>query len=415
VKKRLKVAVLMGGRSTEREVSLVTGKMVLEALDPVKYEALPVEAALLGRLPGSVPPALGEGLLPGGVFTPELLAAGTQALMAPEGDPARPDVVFIALHGRHGEDGTVQGFLELLNLPYTGSGVLASALAMNKVMSKKLFQAEAIPTPAGMTLAGPGNRSAFMEVWRAGKAAVGVPCVVKPNEQGSTIGISIVRRPEQMAAALELAFKYDDTVLIEQFVEGVEITAALLGNETPEVLPLVEIVPTGGFYDYERKYTPGATEEIVPARIPEALATQARAVSERCHRAFGCRGMSRVDMIVAPGGVWVLEVNTIPGMTPTSLLPRAAAAAGIPFPRLVDRLIELALKSPGDGKRAGQESGKFTEPTAEELPRVPAERVDGQGPQPGAGAEAGLARTPARSGDRSHSSLTPAGSLNADV
>jgi D-alanine-D-alanine ligase len=390
VKKRLKVAVLMGGRSTEREVSLVTGKMVLQALDPAKYEAMPVEAALLGRLPGSVPPAMGEGLLPGGVFTPELLAAGTQALMAPEGDAARPDVVFIALHGRHGEDGTVQGFLELLNLPYTGSGVLASALAMSKVMSKKLFQVEAIPTPPGTTLAGVEARAAFMKAWRAGKAAVSVPCVVKPNEQGSTIGISIVRRLEEMAAALELAFKYDDTVLIEQFVEGIEITAALLGNEDPEVLPLVEIVPTGGFYDYERKYTPGATDEIVPARIPEAQAAQARELAARCHRAFGCRGMSRVDMIVSPDGVWVLEINSIPGMTPTSLLPRAAAAAGISFPHVVDRLIELALKSPGDGKGPGQESQRNEEQ----------EKGDDAGPIPLASRR---------------SSLTPAGSANADV
>jgi D-alanine-D-alanine ligase len=153
-----------------------------------------------------------------------------------------------------------------------------------------------------------------------------------------------------MPGALELALKYDRTVLIEQFVEGTEITAALLGNRDPEVLPLIEIVPEGGFYDYERKYTPGATEEIVPARIPEAQAAIARDLAARCHRVLGCRGMSRVDMIVAGDQIWVLEINTIPGMTPTSLLPRAAAAAGIAFPQLVERLIELALQreEPGD-------------------------------------------------------------------
>jgi D-alanine-D-alanine ligase len=154
-----------------------------------------------------------------------------------------------------------------------------------------------------------------------------------------------------MPAALELAFKYDRTVLVEQFVEGIEITAALLGNRDPEVLPLIEIVPEGGFYDYERKYTPGATEEIVPARIPDAQAAIARDLAIRCHRALGCRGMSRVDMIVAEEQVWVLEVNTIPGMTPTSLLPRAAAAAGISFPELVDHLIELALEGEASGAR----------------------------------------------------------------
>jgi D-alanine-D-alanine ligase len=345
--KRLRVAVLMGGRSTEREVSLMTGKMVLDALDPAKYDAVPVDAAALGRLPGTAPAALEDRPLMGGIMPPSGLAAGAPAVMAPEGDPARPDVAFIALHGRYGEDGTIQGFLELLGIPYTGSGVLASAAAMSKRMSKRLFRAEGIPTPAGVVLEDLSERDAFLAAWRAGKAAASAPCVVKPDEQGSTIGISIVREPEQMAAALDLAFKYDRTVLIEQFVEGIEITAALLGNRDPQVLPLVEIVPKGGFYDYERKYTPGATDEIVPARIPEPQAEAARELAVRCHRTFGCRGMSRVDMIVAPDGVWVLEVNTIPGMTPTSLLPRAAAAAGISFAQLVERLIGLAMEDVG--------------------------------------------------------------------
>jgi D-alanine-D-alanine ligase len=348
-KQRLRVAILMGGRSTERDVSFMTGKMVLSALDAEKYQALPVDAASLGRLPGSVPPALVDAPAIDDVLAPERLAGGAAGIMAPDGDPARPDVCFIALHGRYGEDGTIQGLLELLGIPYTGSGVLASAVAMNKVMSKKLFLAEGIPTPSFCALDGPEARDHFLAAWRSGTSPVGIPCVVKPNEQGSTIGITIVRRPEEMPAALDLAFKYDETVLIEQFVEGVEITAALLGNRDPEVLPLVEIVPAGGFYDYERKYTPGATDEIVPARIAEAPAAVARDLALRCHRAFGCRGMSRVDMIVAWDRVWVLEINTIPGMTPTSLLPRAAAAAGISFPRLVDRLIELALEGQGGG------------------------------------------------------------------
>jgi D-alanine-D-alanine ligase len=348
---RLKVAILMGGRSTEREVSFMTGKMVLEALDPERYLPIAVDAASVGRLPGTPPPALVDGPAAQSALTPERLAAGAAEIMAPEGDPARPDVCFIALHGRYGEDGTVQGLLDLLGIPYTGSGVLASALAMNKVMSKKLFRAEGIPTPDFCFIEGLEAGRAFLEEWNAGTSGIGVPCVVKPNEQGSTIGLSIVRRPEQMGSALDLAFKYDQTVLIEQFAEGVEITAAVLGNRDPEVLPLIEIVPEGGFYDYERKYTPGATEEIVPARIPEAQATVARELAVRCHRTLGCRGMSRVDMIVAGDRVWVLEVNTIPGMTPTSLLPRAAAAAGIGFPQLVDRLIDLALEGELSGAR----------------------------------------------------------------
>ena len=393
-KKRLKVAILMGGRSTEREVSFMTGQRVLQALDPEKYLAVPVDAANLGRLPGSAPPALVDGPAVADVLAPERLAGGAAGIMAPDGDPARPDLCFIALHGRYGEDGTIQGLLELLGIPYTGSGVLASAAAMNKVMSKKLFVAEGIPTPSFSVLDRPEAREQFLTTWRAGASSVGVPCVVKPNEQGSTIGITIVRRPEEMPAALDLAFKYDETVLIERFVDGVEITAALLGNRDPAVLPLVEIVPAGGFYDYERKYTPGATEEIVPARISEAQAAVARELALRCHRAFGCRGMSRVDMIVEPEQIWVIEINTIPGMTPTSLLPRAAAAAGIPFPHLVDRLIELALERDGTGGRGDGETGRaegsqITSPSV--APRGPAPRC---APPPGRPVSLSVAATP---------------------
>ena len=374
--KRLKVAILMGGRSTERDVSLMTGQMVLQALDPEKYQALPVDAASLGRLPGSVPPALVDAPSAYAALAPERMAGDAAGVMAPEGDPARPNVCFIALHGRYGEDGTLQGLLELLDMPYTGSGVLASAAAMNKVISKKLFLAEGIPTPPFCTLDNDDARERFLAEWRAGTSRIGAPCVVKPNEQGSTIGITIVRGPEEMAAALELAFKYDDTVLIESFIEGVEITAALLGNRDPEVLPLIEIVPTGGFYDYERKYTPGATEEVVPARIPEAQAAVARELALRCHRAFGCRGMSRVDMIVTPEAIWVLEINTIPGMTPTSLLPRAAAAAGISFPQLVDRLIELALEPPHGGRSGVQTFRHSRNPGDRQHPTDPSDPSD---------------------------------------
>jgi D-alanine-D-alanine ligase len=348
----IKVAVLMGGRSTEREVSLMTGKKVLEALDPSRYLPIAVDAASLGRLPGTPPPALVDGPAAQSALTPDRLAAGAAEIMAPEGDPTRPDVCFIALHGRFGEDGTVQGLLDLLGIPYTGSGVLASALAMNKVMSKKLFRAEGILTPDFCVVEGPEAARAFLEAWNAGTSPLGAPCVVKPNEQGSTIGLTIVRQSDEMTAALDLALKYDGIVLIERFVVGTEITAALVGNESPEVLPLIEIVPDGGFYDYERKYTPGATQEIVPARIPEPQAAVARDLAVRCHRALGCRGMSRVDMIVAGDEVWVLEVNTIPGMTPTSLLPRAADAAGISFPQLVDRLIDLAREGKSSGPDA---------------------------------------------------------------
>jgi D-alanine-D-alanine ligase len=353
--RKLKVAVLMGGRSTEREVSLSTGRQVLAALDGERYQAFPVDTAAIGMAPelagglarlgqpaGAPPPA---GTLPGSAFTTSLASISNP--LAATGEFAgggRPDVAIICLHGRYGEDGTIQGLLELLGIPYTGSGVLASALAMDKIMSKRIFRAEGIPTPDDVALRGRDEALRFLNDFMDGTAPFGPPVVVKPNEQGSTIGISIVRSPEEMAAALDTALAFDDRILVERFVQGTEITAALLGNDELEVLPLVEIVPSTGFYDYERKYTPGATEEIVPARITPEQAERARALARRAHRALGCRGVSRVDMLVDADEVWVLEVNTIPGMTPTSLLPRAAAAAGISFPRLLDRLIDLALE-----------------------------------------------------------------------
>jgi D-alanine-D-alanine ligase len=185
---------------------------------------------------------------------------------------------------------------------------------------------------------------AFLAETRAGTAAVTCPLVVKPSRQGSTIGISIVRDRADRAAALDTALAYDADVLVEKFVEGMEITGPVLGNEELECLPLVEIVPNDGFYDYEAKYTPGATDEIVPARLSPEQTRAAQELAVRAHQALGCRGVSRTDMLVADDGIWVLEVNTIPGMTPTSLLPRSAEAAGIPFSALLDRMIELALE-----------------------------------------------------------------------
>jgi D-alanine-D-alanine ligase len=260
--------------------------------------------------------------------------------------------------------------LDLLDIPYVGSGVLASALAMNKWLAKKLLRAEGIPTPECRVLEGAAEVERFAAAWASGEGAghgVPLPVVVKPNEEGSTIGMSIVRTAEEMIPAIRLAARHDPTVLIERFIAGTEITAAVIGNEGPEVLPLVEIVPQGGFYDYERKYTPGATDKIVPARIPEAKAARARELALSSHRVLQCRGLSRVDMIVAADEVYVLEVNTIPGMTATSLVPRAAEAAGISYSQLVDRLIELALKrkaapgslapeAPGERVSAGHEA-----------------------------------------------------------
>ncbi len=304
---RLKVAVLMGGTSAEREVSLSTGRQILSALDPEKYAVTPLDTA----------------------DVPALLAS-----LASD----RPAVAVIALHGKGGEDGTLQGLLDLLGIPYTGSGVLASALAMDKAMSKRVLMGVGVRMPQDVTL----RRGERM---RPGSLPLPLPLIVKPNAQGSTIGMTVVREQGEMDAAIDLAFQHDDTVLVEQFITGTEITVPILGNAALEVLPIVEIVPNSGFYDYEAKYTAGATDEIVPARISESIAAEARRIAKLCHQTLGCRGMSRTDMIVtAQHEIYTLEVNTIPGMTPTSLLPRSAEAAGYRFPQLLDKLISLALE-----------------------------------------------------------------------
>jgi len=334
----------MGGRSAEREVSLSTGRQALAALDPEKYEAFGVDPAHLGARAeaGGLPPPSED------AFAGSLVPI--QALLNPT---TRPDVALICLHGRYGEDGAIQGLLELLGIPYTGSDVLGSALAMNKPRAKAVFQRHGIPTPRWTEVLGAAEAADYLRGGFESPGAPTLPAIVKPANQGSTIGMTVARTAEELAPALETALAYDREVLIEEFVSGTEITAAVLGSAPPDVLPLVEIIPASGFYDYQAKYTPGATKEIVPARLPDSTAATARELALRSHRALGCRALSRVDMIIADGGIQVLEVNTIPGMTPTSLLPRAAAAAGIAFPELLDRLLELALQ-PGSADLDGE-------------------------------------------------------------
>ena len=302
---RTKVAVLMGGTSAERDVSLSTGRQILGALDAEKYAVSPLDTADVSAL---------------------------LAILSSD----RPDVAVIALHGKGGEDGTLQGLLDLLGIRYTGSGVLASALAMDKAMSKRFLTAAGVRMPQDHTVRrGEG----------IGRVALCYPVMVKPNAQGSTIGMSIVRAERELAEALATAFEFDSTVLIEQFITGTEITVPILGNDTLEILPIVEIVPNGGFYDYKAKYTAGETDEIVPARVSGAVTAEARRIATLCHQTLGCQGMSRTDMIVTgKNEIYTLEVNTIPGMTPTSLLPRSAEAAGYPFSQLLDKLIALALE-----------------------------------------------------------------------
>jgi len=320
--------------------------MILDSLDRSKYEVEAIDAALISGGRRQPEPGSGRNI--------EAVAEAERAVRQKYGEPKPLDVLmsngsggvdaaFIALHGRFGEDGTIQGMLELLGIPYTGSGVLASALAMDKIACKRVLKSVGVPVPKSIDLI---NRAECQNPDVIAQAeTIGYPLMVKPSRQGSTIGMSKVISAGNLTAAIEEALKYDSQILIEQFVSGTEITVSVLGNRQPEPLPIIEIVPAKGFYDYEAKYSPGATEEIIPARISKTAEKKAIDAALKSHAAIGCRGMSRVDLIVKPNDdVVVLEVNTIPGMTPTSLLPTAAKAAGIEFPELLDRLIGYALE-----------------------------------------------------------------------
>jgi D-alanine-D-alanine ligase len=298
--KKKKTAVLMGGLSSERDVSLKTGQAVLSALLENGCNAVAVD---VGRdLPGQL-----------------------QAVDA--------ELAFICLHGRYGEDGTVQGLLEMMQMPYTGSGVMASSMAMDKVITKQILLYNEISTPGFVAYRAGDNKTAILERCQH------FPLVIKPAREGSTIGITIASDRTQLEAGLEEALKHDDLVLIEDFIKGDEVTVSVLNNEP---LPIIKIVPKSGFYDYESKYTPGQTQYLLPAPLEPVLYSRLQETSVAACRALSCRGVARVDFMVREREFFCLEVNTIPGMTETSLLPKAAAEAGISFNELVIRILKDA-------------------------------------------------------------------------
>ena len=307
---KITVALLSGGISSEREVSLHSGQQVYEALDKQKYDVRRYDPK---------------------TDLPRLLA-----------DAGQIDIAMIILHGPYGEDGTVQGLLELLNIPYQGSGVLGSALAMNKDATKQLYEKAGLTVPAYIIY----ERDAPVDINDCVKA-LGLPLVVKPVEGGSSVGMSIVRSAQDLQAAMDKAAAHDDAVMVEAFIEGTELTVGVVGNRRLEALPVIEIIPDADheFFDYEAKYTAGVTQEICPARIDDDLTQQAQACAKTAHRALFCQGYSRTDMIMKDGRFYILETNTIPGMTATSLLPRAARTAGYEFSQLLDKLIELGLEA----------------------------------------------------------------------
>lgn len=305
----MRVAVLKGGRSLEREVSLRSGANAEAALRRLGHEVLEVDVD-------------------------QHLVRTLRA--------ERPEAAFVALHGKGGEDGTVQELLEILEIPYTGPGVLACERAMDKVVAKAHFAAAGVATPPAFAF----NQDAFRELGAAEALPdiverLGLPIVVKPAKQGSALGIRVVREAGELPGALMGALAYDDRVLLERFVVGRELAISVLGTGEPWALPVVEAIPRGrDFYDFEARYTPGLTDLVAPARLDDALAQETARLAIACYRALGCRGVSRVDMLLdADGGLWVLEINAIPGMTDTSLLPKAAEAAGLGFDEVVERIL----------------------------------------------------------------------------
>ena len=289
----------MGGLSREREISLKTGKAILKALSEKGYPVIPLDV--------------------GNDIAEKLVKE-------------RIDCAFLALHGRFGEDGTIQGMLELMRIPYTGSGVLASALDMHKIMSKKFFLCEKIPAPRFEVF-----QREEIKKDHPKKTSLPLPVVVKPAREGSTIGVSIVQKEEELGPALKKAGEYDEEILVEEFMKGKEITVGILGDIP---LPVIEIVPKSGFYDYYSKYTKGETQYVLPARIPREKYLVAQEVSLKAFQQLGCSGVARVDLMTDENeNPFVIDVNTMPGMTETSLLPKAAHYAGIPFTDLVERIL----------------------------------------------------------------------------
>ena len=306
---KLTVALLAGGNSSEREVSLHSGEQVYEALDKDKYNIL--------------------------TYDPK---TDLSRLMQ---DASKIDIALIILHGPYGEDGTVQGLLDLLQIPYQGSGVLGSALSMNKVAAKLLYEKAGLPVPPYVVYQGHDTVNAAECV-----SQIGLPLVVKPAAAGSSVGMTIVKSAADLLSAIDKARRHDTVVLVESHIDGTELTGGVIGNHKLEALPLIEIIPdkSHDFFDYEAKYTAGITQEICPARINEELTLKAQNYAKIAHQALFCRGYSRTDMILRDNEAYVLETNTIPGMTATSLFPQAAQKAGMSFSQVLDRLIELGLE-----------------------------------------------------------------------
>lgn len=331
---RIKIGVLMGGPSNEHFVSLSSGKQVAQGLDKKKYEVFPILITPKNKWLIKSYQWL-ENIKDIDQNISKKVKSKTWAIKI---EPViqrikELDVVFICLHGKFGEDGRVQALLDLLRVPYTGSGVLASAIGLDKISFKRYFSG-IVKMPMSYEIE---KGKSIIKPDIAGKL------VVKPADQGSSLGVSLVSSYKELLRAVEKAFGFCEKVIVEEYIDGTEVSCGVLGNNDPFALEVVEIRPKGEFFDYKAKYLPGETEEIIPAEINNSLTARVKDTAITVHKTLGCRGFSRTDMIVNEKGIFVLEVNTIPGLTPNSLLPKEAKASGISYSKLLDIIISCAL------------------------------------------------------------------------
>jgi len=379
VTKKIRLGVLFGGRSGEHEVSLTSAASVMKALDPAKYEVVPVGITREGRWRvgsgafGLLTEAAGDDaaqrtaplqtvLEEGRAVTPSVDPTGPKLLPLAKSSPApnaRPevDVIFPVLHGTFGEDGTIQGLLELADVPYVGAGVLASSAGMDKDVMKRLFRDAGLPVvPWELVLRRDWEQDPAGVRKRIEKR-LRYPLFIKPANLGSSVGITKVHKPQELQAAMDLAAQYDRKILVEKAVDAREIECAVLGNDSPEASVPGEIIPVNEFYDYEAKYIKEGSELVIPARLSARQTKRVQELAVRAFKAIDCAGMGRVDFVLdrKTGRIFVMEINTIPGFTSISMYPKLWEASGVPYSKLLDRLIELALERHRDKIRTRYE------------------------------------------------------------
>ncbi len=352
--RKIRVGLLFGGRSGEHEVSLTSAASVLRALDPAKYEVVPIGITREGRwLVGTAADKLLPAVLENGKPVtasvdpagPQLIPLSSFPLAAPSDEP-RIDVIFPVLHGTFGEDGTVQGLLELAGVPYVGAGVLASAAGMDKDVTKRLFRDAGLPVVKWVLVKREEWEQNPTQARKLIEKEVRYPLFVKPANLGSSVGISKVRKATELGAAMDLAAQYDRKILVEKAIQAREIECSVLGNDRPQVSLPGEVVPVNEFYDYEAKYLKEGSELIIPARLTGQQTRRVQDLAVRAFQAIDCAGMARADFLLdrRTGRIFVNEINTIPGFTPISMYPKLWEASGVPYAQLVDRLVALALE-----------------------------------------------------------------------